>query len=212
MNENKDQVTNQTPSTNYDLKSDAVEKLLQAQNEEVPEFSKEELEKYTPKRGLRLPQAVKVILIKAWFYGAVCFFFLWGLGNYLSNSLDMLFVTAVAMGLVTDLLVNPVLRFMEKYPEQNNRWMLVTRKSMVGMGLNLGYGFVLMFCVYHFYTAINFAIVTITGATDTVPLGVEPIGFGLLGMGFDMLFISIKRLLQNILRDAKEKARNQSST
>lgn len=212
MNENKDQVTKQTPSTNYELKSEAVEKLLQAQNNEVPEFSKEELEKYAPKRGLRLPHAVKVLLIKAWFYGAVCFFFLWGLGNYITSSVDMLFVTAVAMGMVTDLLVNPILRFMEKYPDQNYKWMMVSRKSIVGLGLNLAYGFVILFCVYHVYTLVNFAIVTITAATDTVPLGVEPIGFGLLSVAFDMLFISIKRMIHRILQDAKDKARNQSST
>ena len=212
MNENKDQMTDRTPSTNYELKSDAVEKLLKAQNEEVPEFSREELEKYTPKRGLRLPQWLKVVLIKAWFFGAVCFFFLWGLGNYVTSNLDMLFVTAVALGMVTDLLVNPILRFMEKYPEQNDKWMMVTKKGMVGLGLDLGYGFVLMFCVYYFYNFINVAIVTVTAAADTVPLPVEPIGFGLICVGLDMLFISIKRVFQSILRDAKDAARNQSST
>lgn len=213
MEDNKKQINTETPSANYDLKSEAVDKLLQAQSEEeVPEFPKEELEKYKPKRGLRLPNTLKLLLIKTWFYGAICFFFLWGLGTYVGSSLDMLFVTGAAIGMVTDLMVNPILRFMEKYPGQNDKWMLVTKKGMIGLGLNMLCGFILLFCVYNLYTSINSLIVTITGATNTVPLGVEPIGFGLFCLGFDALFIGIKRMFLRIINDAKETARNQSST
>ena len=50
-----------------------------------------------------------------------------------------------------------------------------------------------------------------TGAADTVPLGVEPILFGTFYMGFDMLFIGMKHLLQRIYRDAISQERKDRS-
>ena len=202
---------NENKSSNYELKSDAVEKLLDAHEGEVQEFSQEELEKYRRKK-LALPQWLKVVLIKAWFAGAVCFFILWGLGIYLTATLDMLFVAGAALGMVTDLLTNNVLRFLEKTPGANDRWLLTKRKGMAGLGINLLCAYAILLCVYFTYTVINYAIVSITGAVDTVPLGVEPVLFGLLCMGYEMLLIGIKRLCGSILRDARNAARDQSST
>lgn len=188
---------------NYDLKSEAVEDLVNADSGDVPEFSREELEKYRSKKGIRISEPVKVLFIKAWFSGAVCYFFLWGLGNYVSGLIDMLFVLGVALGMVTDLLVNNVLRFIEKTPGRNDRWMMVPHKGMAGFFLNIVYSMVILLCVYLLYNLINYFLIGITGAADTVPLGVEPILFGIFCMGFDMLFIGFKRLLGSIIRDAK---------
>ena len=200
MNENK--------NSNYELKSDAVDKLLEAQEGNVPEFSQEELDKYRKKKW-SIPEPVKILFIKAWFAGAVCFFILWGLGLYLGSMLDMLFATGAVLGMVTDLLTNNVVRFLEKTPGGNDRWLLVTKRGVVGFGLNLLMAYVVLFCVYSTYSVINYIIVSLTGAVDTVPLGVEPVLFGLLCMGYEMLLIGIKRLIQSIFRDAKEAARNQ---
>lgn len=198
---------NENKSSNYELKSEAVEKLVDAQKGEVPEFSQEELNKYRSKK-LAIPQWLKMIFIKAWFAGAVCFFFLWGLGTYLHSMLDMLFVAGAALGMVTDLLTNNVIRFLEKTPGGNDKWLLCAKKGMAGFGMNLLCAYAILFCVYSTYSVINYVIVSITGATDTVPLGVEPLLFGLLCMGYEMLLIGIKRLVQSIIRDAKHAAQN----
>ena len=197
---------NENKSSNYELKSDAVEKLVDAQNGNVPEFSQEELDKYRSKK-LNIPDVVKVIFIKTWFAGAVCFFFIWGLGNYLSALLDMLFVTGAALGLVMDLLANNVLRFIEKTPGGNDRWLLCAKKGMVGFGINLLLAYVILLCVYFTYNVINFVLLSAAG-TEVMVLGVEPVLFGLLCMGYEMLFIGIKRMVQGIIRDAKQAARN----
>lgn len=193
-------------SRNYNLKSDAVEDLVKADSGNVREFSREELEKYRSRKGFKIPELVKILFIKAWFAGASCYFFLWGLGTYLSDMLDMIFVLGVAMGLVTDLLVNNVIRFIEKTPGQNSRWMMVPRRGMAGFVLNILYSFVIVLCVYMLYNVINYIIVGITGAADSVPIGVEPILFGIFCMGFDMLWIGCKRLLGAVIRDAKRAA------
>lgn len=186
---------------NYKLNSEAVEALAGADSSPAPEYSKEELERYKGKKKFKIPAPVKILFLKAWFAGAVCFFFLWGLG--LTNLLDTLFVLGVAIGLVTDLLVNNVIRFLEAFPGEHEEWMLFPKKGMVSFFLNLIYGFVIAFCVYLLYSLINFAIMSLTGNTETLPLGVEPVLFGIFCMGIDMLFVGIKRLIVNIIEDAK---------
>ncbi len=195
---------NERKSSNYELKSEAVDKLVDAQKGDVPQFSQEELDKYRRKK-LSIPEWVKVVFIKAWFAGAVCFFFLWGLGSYVTNILDMLFVLAIALGMVTDLLTNNVIRFIEKTPGENDKWLMVPKKGMVSFFLNLVYAQVLILCVYALYGMINRIAVGIIGNADTVPLGVEPVLFGIFCMGFDVLFVGCKNLLKQIIADAKAK-------
>lgn len=202
---------NENKSSNYELKSDAVEKLVDAQKGDVPQFSEEELNRYRSKK-LQIPEWIKIVLIKTWFYGAVCFFFFWGLGTYISSMVDMLFIVGIGIGMVTDLLTNNVIRFLEKTPGGNDKWLLCTKRGVVGFGLNLLLAFAVLVCVYFTYYVINFVIVSITGAVDTVPLGVEPVLFGLLCMGYEMLLIGIKRMFQSMVRDAKAAARGQSPT
>ena len=198
-------------SQNYELKSRAVEELVEAMHEDAPQYSQEELNQYRTKRGIQIPTWLKIVALKAWFAGAVCFFMIWGLSSYLADMLDLLVVVGVTMGMVTELLVNSVLRFMEKYPGQNDKWMLFPKKTKLGsFFLNIVYGIALVYCVYFVYANGNAAIAAALGDPELVALGVEPVLFGLLCMGFDLLFIGMKRMLQSILRDAKEKARSQT--
>ncbi len=182
---------------NYNLKSKAVEDLA---DDTAPEYSEEELNRYRSKRGFHIPQWLKMVFLKFWFAGAVCYFILWGLGMYLKG-IDMLFVLGVVLGMVTDLLLNNVIRFMEKLPGANDQWMLVTRKGMTGFGLNLLYGCVIIACV-----ATAYAGIFVLADAMKINVGAEPILFGLLCTAFDMLFIGMKRLFLSILQDAKNAA------
>lgn len=188
----------------YQLHTDAVDDLVNASAENTPKYSKAELEKYrSGKKKWHLPEALKAVLIKFWFYGAVCFFVFMGLGMYLGNQWDLLFVAAIVMGMVTDLLINHFLRFTEKMPGGSKRWMMVTRRGAVGLGFNIMYAFVIMFLVVTAYSVINTVITSVLGAKSI--LGVEPLLFGLLAMGADMLCIGIKRTLIKIVEEAKTK-------
>lgn len=191
---------------NYELKSEAVDKLLKAEKGEVPNFSQEELKRYRSKGGLKLPETLKVVLLKTWFAGAVCYFILWGLGTYIYSIIDMLFILGIVLGLVTDLLTNNVIRFVEKTPGENDKWLLFPKKGMVSFFLNMVYAIVLVALVYGLYGVINSVLAVLLGLTDTVALGVEPILFGVFTMGFDMLFIGCRNLMKNIIADAKMSA------
>lgn len=211
MKHEKHDTQTENTSANYELKSEAVEQLVEAMHDDAPEYSQEELDRYRTKRRITIPTWLKILFIKAWFAGMVCFFMVWGLGAYLGALLDMLVVLGVVMGMVTDLLVNPILRFMEKYPGQNDKWMLFPKKTKLGsFFLNIIASMVLIYGVYCVYTLVNAAIAAVAGQEDLVAIGVEPILFGLLCMGFDMLFIGIKRMFSSILSDAKDKVQREN--
>ena len=195
----------------YKLHTKAVEDLVNADESNSPEVSREELNRYRTRHRISLAEWIKVLLIKFWFNGAVCFFFFWGLGNYLADVLDQLVVLGIAMGVVTDLLVNNILRFYAQTKGENDRWMMFPKKGYASFPLNILYAFAVLFFVYLLYTGINTAIIAVTGATGTVPLGVEPVLFGLFYLGVDLLFLACKHLLQQILEDAKEKARRKET-
>lgn len=201
-----------TTSEYYRLNTQAVEDLVTADESNSPAVSEAELDKYRGRARKKLPKRLKVSLLKAWFYGAVCFFFMWGLGGYLADALDLFFVTAIALGMVTDLLVNSILRYYAETDGANDRWMMIPRRGVAGFFLNILYAFVVLGLVDMVYNVVNIAILSLTHATGTVPLGVEPILFGLLCMGVDAGFIALKGLLRQIVSDAKAKAGAQKGT
>jgi len=192
----------------YQLHTDAVEELVSATKENTPRYSQEELNKYrSGKTKWRFPQWLKVLGIKTWFYGAVCFFVFWGLGMYLVDQWDLYFVAAIVLGMVTDLLINHFLRFTEKLPGGNQRWIMVTKRGTAGFFMNLLYGFVLLFLVITLYQAVNTVIFTLYNGSENAPLlHVEPIGFGLAVMGADTLCVTIRNTLKKIVADAKKAA------
>ena len=142
----------------YRLNTQAVEDLVTADESNSPAASQEELDKYRGRTRKKLPLWLKVALLKAWFYGSVCFFFLWGLGGYLADALDLFFVTAIALGMVTDLLVNTILRYYAETDGANDRWMMVPRRGVAGFFLNILYAFLVLGLVDLVYNVINLAI------------------------------------------------------
>ena len=192
----------------YQLHSGAVEDLVTATRENTPRYSEEELNKYrSGKTKRKFPQWLKVLGIKTWFYGAVCFFVFWGLGMYLADQWDLYFVAGIVLGMVTDLLINHFLRFTEQLPGGSKKWIMVTKRGTAGFFMNLLYGFVLLFLVVTVYQAINTVILTLHGSSEGAPLlTVEPLGFGLAAMGADMLCVTIRDTLKKIVADAKKAA------
>ncbi len=194
-----------TLSEYYRLNTQAVDDLVTADESNSPQVSAAELRKYRSGPRVTLADWAKALLIKCWFAGAVCFFFLWGLGMYVTDYWDQLLVLGVALGIVTDLLTNNLFRFYAKTPGANDRWMMFPQKKFITLFLNILYAFLVLACVVMTYQAINALLVALTGARDTVPLGVGPILFGVFVTAWDQLFITMKRTLIKIFRDARKR-------
>lgn len=189
----------------YELKTQAVDDLATADESNSPEVSWEELNRYRSGPKLRVADWVKLLFIKGWFAGAVCFFFVWGLSESLSNLWDLLFVTGFALGVVTDLLTNPVLRFFEKEPGDHSQWMMFPKKGFITLPLNIVYGYVILAFVFTIYTTVNAVAARITGNMERIVLGVEPILFGVFCLGVDLLLLQVKRLLIHLFHGTAKK-------
>ena len=187
----------------YRLNTAAVDDLVNATPENSPKVSEAELRKYRSGPQIHLKDWLKTLLIKWWFYGAVCFFFFWGLGTVITHWGDQLLVLGLAVGFVTDLMINNILRYYAKLPGSNDRWMMFGMNRFISLPLNIVYGMVLLGCVVLTYNTVNGVIVSFTGNTESVPLGVEPILFGLFTTGWDFLFLGFRRMGKRILSDAR---------
>jgi len=206
MAEKKKKTEDRSAADYYKLNTGAVDRLVDTKN--APEVSDAEIRKYTSKKKWHIPMWLKIVFVKFWFAGAVCYFFLWGLGMYL-HGIDLMVVLAIGLGVVTDILVNRTLRHFEAEPGANDKWMMVTERKFWSIFLNVIYAGVLLYCVFRTYYAINMLMGVnpdVDATQEEAMLGVEPLLFGLLYMGFDMLLITIKKTLISIFRDAAAKA------
>ena len=186
----------------YTGKKKAVDELVNASEENTPEYSEEELNRYKSKSGIKLTSTSKALLLKFWFSGVVCYFVVWGLGVYL-QTLDLIFVTCIVMGFVKDILENNIFRFLAEEEGSNDRWMMFPKKGFMSLILNVLYAFLVMFCVYCTYAVLNAVVVKLTGESTAE----EPFTFGLFYLAYDLLFIKMKHVGQKIVADAKIKAK-----
>lgn len=199
-NKKKQQDEEKTAASYYQLKTDAVDRLVNAKD--APAVSEAEIRKYTSKGKFHIPVWLKIVFVKFWFAGASCYFFLWGLGIYIQG-LDLMFALAVGLGIVNDLMVTKVLRSLEPEPREYDKWMMVTVREFWSIFINVIYAGVVLYCVFQTYYVINVLFGVDANVTEAeTMLGVEPIMFGLLYMGFDMLLITVKNTFIKIFRDA----------
>ena len=125
-----------------------------------------------------------------------------------------MFVLAVGLGLSVDLLVNHLLRYFEPEKGAYNKWMMITTRKFWSIFINVIYSGLVLFCIVSTYNMINTILVGDIETAQRVAVPVEPILFGLLYMGFDMLFITVKNTIIKVFRDAEAKVagdRKQSS-
>lgn len=202
----KDRKNEKTESTAsyYRLHTEAMQDLVEANEANSPEVSEKELKKYKSKGFLdRIPIWIKALFLKFWFAGAVCFFFFWGLSNYLTW-LDAVFVMGFALGVVTDLLTNNIFKYFESTKGEFDRFIMIPHGKFWTLFLNIVYSYLILFMVVTVY-----GVITVLGTKINADfyLGVEPILFGLLYLLFDMIFVGAKNLLVKIFREANEKTR-----
>ena len=194
----------QTAAEFYRLNTRAVEDLVTADESNAPEVSPAELRKYQGRRKLHVADWLKAVLIKWWLSGVVCYFFVWGLGLYVPNKLDLLVITGAALGFVKDLVENNIFRFYATVAGGNDRWMMCPRKGFVSLPINVVYAMLLVFCVSRTYDTLNTVWLGLRGP-DAAVLGVGPILFGLFSTLWDLLFLAVKHGIQRIVHDARRK-------
>ena len=196
----------QNPAGSYELKTEAVDRLVNADKKVYPKTNIDPGKKYRSGGFLdKIPAPIKALFIKFWFNGAVCFFIFWGLGMYIWDIIDMIVVLGIVLGMVTDILVNNTFRFFATTPGSNDKWMMFPKKKFWTFFANIFYALIVLLIVVWIYNVINILFNLIGGTNDQIFLGVEPVMFGIFYVAVDMLFIGIKNLTIRIINDAKEK-------
>lgn len=235
MAKKKKKVTETTIEDFYDLKVDKVDELVAALKDDSA-FSDEEIDYgmntnmgvYDPKNVKasgkqkqfdpyktdflsKVPTWIKALFVKFWFAGMVCFFFMFGLKL---QDLDAILLIGIILGLVVDILVNPLFRFMETDNHEYNAYMMFPFpfKAIWTFFANIFYYLIIAIGVNYFYFGINEIMNAIKGTQGLYYLGVEPVTFGLFAVVTDMIFIGIKdgvvALVSHIRRRKKEEALN----
>lgn len=189
------------------LKGDTVEKEKQPVTMDIAEITGEEViggsekkKKFDPYRRDKfsaIPVWIKALFIKWWFAGVVCYFFLMGLGIN-TNALDILIIVGVALGVVTDVLVNPAFRFMESDAKEFDAYMMFPFpfKKYWTFLTNAIYYVIVVILVGLLYTLLNKYVIS---------AGVEPLLFGTFCVIVDMAFIGIKDLIVYLVKRGKLK-------
>jgi hypothetical protein len=126
-----------------------------------------------------------------------------GLGVYITNTEDLMILTGLVLGLIVDIMVNPIFRYMESDRHEYNNYMMFPFpfKAYWTLLTNIIYYLGIMMVVSLAYDGIN-ALLAICGAQFNV--FVEPLLFGLLCVIIDMACIGIKDLIVYLVKRHKK--------
>ena len=109
------------------------------------------------------------------------------------------------MGFVKDILENNCLRWVADPPGSNDKWMMFPKKQYRSLIFNCIYVFFVMFCVMMTYEGVNGVMNALTGQTEGVLFGIEPVTFGCIYLAFDLFFLWMKHFAGKIISDARSK-------
>ncbi len=155
---------------------------------------------YRVDRLAGIPSPVKAIFIKWWFAGAVFFFIGMGLpALHSTDNLDLVFALGIVLGMVNDLLVNNLFRYMRTDRAIYDPWMVFPKKGLLSFFANVLYYILVSFGVYFLYTAINtLAVKTGIREASEIFLAVEPVGYGIATLLIDLIVLGIKALIKKL--------------
>lgn len=200
----RDKETHKEAAEYYKLKTQAVEDLAGANEDNSPEVSQAELEKYGAKSKKGFPDWLKMGFIKFWFAGAVFYFMLMGLP--LQNVLDRVVILGIVLGMATDLLTNNVIRFIASTDGANDRWLMFAKERYITFFLNMLYAILLCAVVFlGIYPGIDLVCNLVRGTRGVEYFIMEPLGFGLSYMLVDLLLVWVKGLAVKTAQGGKNK-------
>lgn len=210
----------------YDLKVDKIDELVAAlkgsdtpeeqepvslkisectgEESEKTKGKEKEFDPYKVDKLSRVPAWLKAIFIKWWFAGAVCYFIMMGTGL---KDLDGIIVTGVVLGVVVDVLVNPVFSYMQSDRREYDKYIMLPFpfKKFWTFFVNIIYYVVVLIVVNYCYLGLNLLCNAIAGTELLYYVGVEPLLFGTFCLIVDMAFIGIKDLIVFLVRRGKRK-------
>ena len=153
-----------------------------------------ELDPYKIDKFARIPMWIIVLVLKWWFAGAIYYFAYMGVLVQTQDGSTEAIIGGVIFGAILDLLINRIIRFMEREKGANEKYILVTTKKYVSFILNMLYGLFVSFLITYGFGFLVASIAKLFNYTGN--LGMEPILFGILFVLIDFALIKLKRLFK----------------
>ena len=220
----------------YELKSKEMDELVSALKGEIDENTpvptaniaeitgeaekgdkkkKKEFDPYKRDKLSAIPTWIKALFIKFWFFGAVCYLVLMGLGSLviddegsgytLIQSIEQFLLCGIVTGIFVDCFVNPIFRMIESDRKEYNYFMMFPFpfKQFWTFFTNMIYYLLVAICVGYVYLFIDTYVSAFSGA--------GPLFFGFLCLVVDMAFIGIKDLIVFLVKRAVRKSREKKA-
>lgn len=165
------------------------DELLQDEEELV-----KEMKKYDKGFLNKVPYSVKAILIKYWFYGAVCFFSLMGFVGIYGETAAL--VGGLIAGALFDIACYNILEMMDHDNNKAKYYMMFKSKKIYSVFINVVYQVVVFFIAYVVISAI---VSTYKEGSNSMFLG-EPLSIALVLTAIDAIFLLIKNLLVKLFK------------
>ena len=190
----------------YELNTSAVDKLVDASKGKAAKVDDKEVEQYKSGKLRKIPTFIKAIFIKWWFAGACCFFFLWGLGAVVTDQIVLLLILGIGLGVVNDILTNNFLRFLESSNREYDKWIIFPWRKWWTIFPSVVYSIALLYCVVKTYDGLNMMIIEIQGLDPaSVPLGVEPLLFGIIYLVYDLALVWLRNLIIFVIQKIRNR-------
>ena len=197
----------------YDLKVDKVDELVAAlKGEDTSQYGEVSMKisdctgaengnkEFNPYRTdflSRVPVFLKAFFVKWWFAGMICFFVNMGLGIFVTATVDLMLLDGIFLGLIVDVLVNPLFRFMETDRREYNDYMMFPFpfKAYWTFFTNVLYYVAVAVIVNFVYLFINEFMFS---------FAIEPLSWALIVLVVDMIFTGVKDAFVRLIKKRKK--------
>jgi hypothetical protein len=148
----------------------------------------------------KIPYNIKTYILKFWFAGAVYYFAGWGIYSEQFDSFDETVLVGLVLGIVLDLLVNNILRFIETDKDKADIYLVSRKKKFYSIFISVFYGIILSVLIGYTYHFLNLGIINLFNKPDKIYIGGEPFGFGLLFVLYDYIILLFINLIRKLLK------------
>ncbi len=171
---------------NIDLE---VEEKLKNQQEQMDK----DFDPYKIDKLAGMPMGLVVFIIKWWFAGAIYYFAWMGIFSFSDDGSTEALLGGIILGAVMDLLINRIIRFVEREDGANEKYILVRTKKYYSFVINMLYCVLASFFITYGIGGLVGLIAKAFGHTGEIAL--EPISFGLMFYAIDWICLKIKHLI-----------------
>lgn len=140
----------------------------------------------------KLPEGLKINVLKWWCFGATYYFVGFGMPSVMNSVIDTIFTLGLVLGLVFTFVISFLVNGVSSSEEIYNKHYAIRSKSPLRILYNVFYSWILIIFVAMTYQVVNSINNMIMGYGEgVIEIGVEPILYGVVVLFYDMVLIKV---------------------